>query len=104
MHPARWQGSFSESECHRYATVPGPAELTGTIPQSDFVHDCNHFRGIIDSCRCHGRIRENYFNAFIFRTSAVLPSMIKISLSLITKLAGGTRMKFSGTNSFMAMT
>jgi len=38
-----------------------------------------------------------YFNALIRRISSDLPSMIRMSLSLITKSGGGTRRKFSGT-------
>ncbi len=50
----------------------------------------------ITSCR--------YLNALIRRISSDLPSMIRISLSFITKPAGGTNTKFSGTSSLMAMT
>lgn len=47
--------------------------------------------------------RRHYFRALIFRISSDFPSMIRISLSLITKFAGGTNKKFSGTSSLIAM-
>jgi len=46
---------------------------------------------------------KSHFNALIRRISSDLPSMIRMSLSFITKLACGTNIKFSGTFSLMAM-
>ncbi len=43
------------------------------------------------------------FKALIFLISTDLPRIINKSLSFIIKSAWGTRMKFSGTSSFMAM-